>query len=84
MSDYGKILHELKILQGQISTIDMTAKIIDGWLPRKLVMKFFDIGDTTMTKYEKEGKFVVSKIGNRKFYYVKSIVELIKSKVLIK
>jgi len=84
MSDYGKILYELQIMRGQISTIDMTATTIDGWLPRKFVMKFFDIGDTTMVKYEKEGKLLVSKIGNRKFYCKNSISNLIKSNILNK
>lgn len=84
MSDYAKILHQIKLLQGQIASIDMSSKMISGWLPRKYVMKFFDIGDTTMATYEKTGNLIVSKIGNRKVYCVKSIVNLIESNILIK
>lgn len=48
-----------------------------GWLPKKLVMRFFDYGETQMRQLEKEHLLEMSKINSRKFYSVKSILNLI-------
>jgi len=48
-----------------------------GWLPKKLVMRIFDYGDTQMRQVEKEFNLETSKIGARKFYSFKSILNLI-------
>ncbi len=80
----GKIEYELGQLNAKISQIDMAAKTIDGWLPRNFTMKFFDLGETSMTSMENTGKLVVSKIGRRKFYCVKSIIALLKNNIVSK
>ncbi len=84
MNDYGKILFELELIKAQVATIDMTAKTIDGWIPRKAVMKFFDIGDTTMTTYENTGQLEFTKVGKRKFYSASSIAELLNKNIVSK
>ena len=50
---------------------------IQGWLPKKAVMRFFDYGATQMLQFEKEYNLEVSKIKGRKFYSVQSILNLI-------
>ena len=48
-----------------------------GWLPKKIVMRFFDYGATQMRQLEKEYGLETSKIKARKFYSVQSILNLI-------
>lgn len=55
----------------------MTRGLLDLWLPKKAVMKFFDYGDTQMRQIEKEYGLVTSKIKARKFYSAQSILNLI-------
>jgi len=57
---------------------NITAKCLyDIWLPKKSVMRFFDYGETQMRQIEKEYDLETSKIGARKFYSTKSILNLI-------
>jgi hypothetical protein len=55
-----------------------------GWLPKKTVMRFFDYGETQMRQLEKEFNLETSKIKARKFYSVKSIINLIEQHKQIK
>jgi hypothetical protein len=48
-----------------------------GWLPKKMVMRYFDYGETQLRQLEKEHNLEVSKIKARKFYSVQSILNLI-------
>lgn len=56
---------------------EMNSFEVIGWLPKKTVMRFFDYGDTQMRQLEKEYSLETSKIKARKFYSVKSILNLI-------
>lgn len=49
-----------------------------GWLPKKSVMRFFDYGDTQMRQLEKDFNLEIARINSRKFYSVKSIINLLK------
>jgi hypothetical protein len=80
----SKIEHELKLLRAEMKQLNLSAKIIDGWLPRKSVMKFFDLGDTSMASLEKTGKVRYSKVGRNKFYDVNSIKTLLENHVISK
>jgi hypothetical protein len=55
-----------------------------GWLPKKTVMRFFDYGETQMRQLEKEFNLETFKIRARKFYSVKSIINLIEQHKQIK
>ncbi len=48
-----------------------------GWLPRKAVMRYFDYGASQLRMLERNNSIEVSIIGNRKFYSVQSIIQLI-------
>lgn len=52
-------------------------RLFDTWLPKKVVMRFFDYGETQIRQLEKEHLLEVSKIKARKFYSVQSILNLI-------
>lgn len=52
-------------------------RLYDTWLPKKVVMRFFDYGETQMRQLEIEHHLEVSKIKARKFYSVQSILNLI-------
>jgi hypothetical protein len=55
------------------------------WLPKKVVMRFFDYGETQMRQVEKDFNLETSKIGARKFYSTQSILNLLNQhKKLIK
>jgi hypothetical protein len=68
-----------KLLFNDIAFIE-----IEGWLPKKTVMRFFDYGETQMRQLEKEFNLETSKIRARKFYSVKSIINLIEQHKQIK
>jgi len=55
----------------------LTKGLLDIWLPKKSVMRYFDYGETQLRQLEKENSLVVSKIKARKFYSVQSIINLI-------
>jgi len=73
----------VKSLISSINTllIDSNNPLKSVWLSKKDVMKFFDYGDTQMRSLEKKHSLVCSKIGHRKFYQTKSILELIKNNI---
>lgn len=48
-----------------------------GWLPRKVVMRYFDYSASQLRMLERKNVIQFSRIGNRKFYSVQSIIELI-------
>ena len=75
--EQSKILKEIKLIKDSLFVIARSFNSIDDWLPKKAVMRFFDYGDTQLRELEKSKSIVVSKIGNRKFYSLKSIIELI-------
>ena len=58
--------------------------LLDLWLPKKVVMKFFDYGETQMLVLEKENGLVTSKIKGRKFYSVQSLRSLIEKNIISK
>lgn len=59
---------------------DFFAKsLYDIWIPKKVVMKFFDYGETQMRVIEKQNKLQVSRIKARTFYSVESILNLLES-----
>lgn len=68
-----------KLLFNDIAFIE-----IEGWLAKKTVMRFFDYGETQMRQLEKEFNLETSKIRARKFYSVKSIINLIEQHKQIK
>lgn len=54
--------------------------LYDHWLPKKVVMRFFDYGETQMRQLENEQNLISSKIKARKFYSTKSILNLLLDK----
>ncbi len=51
--------------------------MLQKWLPRKLVMDFFEYGDTQMTSMQKQYNLVTQKIGKRIFYRTDSVLNLL-------
>lgn len=76
---------EITFLIGLCTEINKKLEQLDSnplnqaWLPKKVVMRFFDYGDTQLRQLEKEYKIEVSKIKARKFYSVKSLLKLIEN-----
>lgn len=79
MSDYIKILSEIKLIKQSILAIERNRSSMDDWLSQKAVMRFFDYGETQLRTLEKSNSIVVSKVGRRKFYSLKSIIQLIEN-----
>jgi hypothetical protein len=75
-------LKELNEIKKILRELSMGFVEIDGWVPKKTVQKFFDYSDTQMRDFEKEQGLVISKIKSRKFYLVKSILELLETNIL--
>ncbi|NTS40797.1 hypothetical protein HRG84_07740 [Flavisolibacter sp. BT320] len=66
-----------KLLEEFLKTPPISYK----WRPRKEVMEFLDYGDTQMGALEKSGDLVVSRIGNRKFIDVDSVLQLLERNI---
>jgi hypothetical protein len=75
-------MNELKnyILSFQNSQID----IMEGWLPRLVVMKFLGYGNTQMTAVARKYDFIATKIGSRIFYQKRSIIKALKTNLINK
>jgi hypothetical protein len=77
MDNYYKILEEIRLLKDSLRRIEANGATISGWMPKRAVMRVLDYGDTQLRALEISKSIEVSKIGNRKFYSVESIVKLI-------
>lgn len=56
-------------------------RITSKWRSRKEVMEFLGYGDTQMGALEKNGEIIVSRIGNRKFIDVDSVLQLLERNI---
>lgn len=81
MTELNKIVHDLAFIKELLISLEKYGSSMGGWLPKKSVMKFFDYGDTQLRQLEADHLLTVSKIGNRKFYSVESLIELINKNV---
>lgn len=77
MKDYYKLMSELMLIKQSLLAIEKNGSAIGGWLPKKVVMRYFDYGETQLRTLEHEHSIEVSKVGNRKFYAIASIIELL-------
>ena len=68
---------EIKAIKQALYAIERNGSAIGGWLPKKAVMRYFDYGDNQIRVLERTKVIEVSKVGRRKFYSLKSIINLI-------
>lgn len=72
---------EFQVLLNEITFIKeylmFNGDAFGGWMPRKAVMRYFDYGASQLRTLERQNDIQVSVIGNRKFYSVQSIIQLI-------
>ncbi len=74
---FSQILRELEALKNNIQVLERNTLAINGWLPKKAVLRFFNYGETQLRELEKLHMLIISKIGHRKFYSIDSIEKLI-------
>lgn len=79
MLEYSKLMSEIKLIRQSLHLLEGKSSSIGGWLPKKAVMRFFDYGDTQLRALEISKSIEVSKIGNRKFYSLESLLKLIEN-----
>ena len=83
MKEMDKLLSEILLIKKSLLAMEKNGLVLDGWLTKKAVLRYFDYCDNQLRSLEKSNSIVVSKIGRRKFYSMESIVALIqKNKVL--
>jgi hypothetical protein len=76
--DSIKQIHkEIILIKQSLLTIERNSSSIGDWLPRKAVMRFFDYADNQLRVMERENALEVSKVGRRKIYSLKSILNLL-------
>ena len=73
-SELSAILNEIAFIKEYLI---FNGDAFGGWLPRKAVMRYFDYGASQLRMLERKNAIQVSIIGNRKFYSVQSIIQLI-------
>jgi hypothetical protein len=83
MDNYSKLINEINQIKQLLLSVERNTSQMGDWLPKKVVMRFFDYGETQLRTLETSGEIVVSKIGRRKFYSKKSILKLLKNNNLI-
>lgn len=77
MKEVITILKEIKAIKQSLLAIERNGAAIGGWLPKKAVMRYFDYADNQLRVLERENSLEVSKVGRRKFYSLKSILNLL-------
>jgi hypothetical protein len=77
MSEYSMLMSEIKLIKQALAAIDRNGSAIGGWLPKKAVLRFFDYSDNQLRFLERKNLIESSKVGRRKFYSIKSIIQLI-------
>ncbi len=70
-------MSEISLIKQSLLAIERNGAAIGGWLPKKAVMRYFDYADNQLRVLEKENSLEVSKVGRRKFYSLKSILNLL-------
>jgi hypothetical protein len=81
MKEYEKLLSEITLIKQSLFVIERNNLAIEGWLPKKAVLKYFDYADNQLRALEKTKAIVVSKVGRRKFYSIHSITKLINENI---
>ena len=76
---YKNILEELSLIKKSITELEKNRQVIGDWIPKKVVMKFFDYGDTQMRELKKEKGLITTTIKARTFYSVQSILNLLEA-----
>lgn len=71
-----------EILQKINRKTEQNSIVIGEWIPKYIVQKFFNYSSTQMLQLEKEHCLVISKVKSRKFYLLKSILELLETNIL--
>jgi hypothetical protein len=72
-----KIIEELIKIRQSIKRLEHHNSSLCDWWSKRMVMDYFNYGETQLRQLEKEHKLVISKIRARKFYSVQSILNLI-------
>ena len=76
------IREELLHIKKLLIKLENNSPVFGDWVPKKTVQKFFDYSDTQMRDLEKEQGLEFSKVKSRKFYLVKSILELLETNII--
>lgn len=82
MTEYTQILKEIKAIKESLISAEKYGFSVGDWMPKKLVMRFFDYGSTKLLELEKSKLIIYTKIGGRKFYSIKSIIDLMQKNIV--
>lgn len=77
MKEYNKLMSEITLIKQSLLAIERNGVAIGDWLPKKAVMRYFDYADNQLRLLERTKAIEVSKVGRRKFYSLKSILNLL-------
>ena len=77
MKEYNKLMSEITLIKQSLLAIERNGAAIGDWLPKKAVMRYFDYADNQLRLLERTKAIEVSKVGRRKFYSLKSILNLL-------
>jgi len=82
MKEYSKVMSEILLIKKSLLSLEKNSLEIGGWIPKKVVLRYFDYGDNQLRILEKKNDIKVSKIGRRKFYSTLSIIALIEKNIM--
>lgn len=77
MNDYSRLMSEIKLIKQSVASIERNGSVIGGWLPKRAVLRFLDYSDNQLRLLERKNMIEFSKVGRRKFYSIKSLIQLI-------
>jgi len=81
MNDVFNIEREIHSMKLTLLSIEKNRVVIGDWINKQTLMRFFDYGETQLRSLEKTNQLIVSKIGRRKFYSLKSIINLLNKNI---
>ena len=81
MKELHLLMSEIKLIKQVLFNMEQKLAPMGDWLPKKDLLRYFDYSDNQLRQLEKNHSIIVSKIGRRKFYSVKSIIDFLENNI---
>ncbi len=81
-SSFQTLLTEVRELKKQIESLNDFPEVVKGWIPRSVVMKYLNYGNTQISHFIKKYEIVTTTMGKRIFISQKSLSEAFEKNML--
>ncbi len=71
------VFRELNEIKKSLQIMNFNALDIGGWIPSRIVQRFFNYSDSNMSTFESNNNLTISRVNRRRFYRKDEIIELL-------